>query len=533
MATPYPLLLLLLLLSTSYLFLQPSSSATTNSIGVNYGTIADNLPPPSKVASFLKTQTTIDRIKLFDANPDILRAFANTNISVTVTVANIDIPSLTKLPSAQSWITTNILPFHPETAFNRIAVGNEILATSDKNLIAHILPAMKALHQALTLSNLTHIQVVSPNSLGILSSSEPPSAGSFRRGYDRAIFAPILDFLRQTKSPFMVNPYPFFGFSPTKPETLNYALFKPNGGVFDKATGINYTNMFDAQMDAVYSAMKKLGYDDVELVVGETGWPSLGDPDQPGVSLENAVSYNGNLIKHVNSGKGTPLMPNRTFETYIFSLFNENLKPTVSERNYGLFKPDLTPVYDVGVFTQQHQQAMGPASGPTTMDPASGPKAMGPAMGPAAGPTTMGPAGSPESSVSKKWCVPKTNVTEKALQANIDFVCSNGIDCGPIKNGGPCFKPNSLRSHAAYAMNAYYQQSGHHNSDCDFGNTGVITDTDPSYGTCKYPYAATASGQNVKKPDTDGGGSLKSDTSNLRLYGFLSHLQFLICLCFL
>lgn len=156
----------------------------------------------------------------------------------------------------------------------------------------------------------------------------------------------------------MVNPYPFFGFSPNKPETLNYALFKPNGGVFDKATGINYTNMFDAQMDAVYSAMKKLGYDDVELVVGETGWPSLGDPDQPGVSLENAVSYNGNLIKHVDSGKGTPLMPNRTFETYIFSLFNENLKPTVSERNYGLFKPDLTPVYDVGVFIQQHQQVL-------------------------------------------------------------------------------------------------------------------------------------------------------------------------------
>lgn len=151
----------------------------------------------------------------------------------------------------------------------------------------------------------------------------------------------------------MVNPYPFFGFDPTRPETLNYALFKPNGGVFDKMTGLNYTNMFDAQMDAVFTAMKKLGYDDVELVVAETGWPSAGDPNQPGVGIENAVSYNGNLIKHVNSGKGTPLMPNRTFETYIFSLFNENLKPTVSERNYGLFKPNLAPVYDVGVFTQQ------------------------------------------------------------------------------------------------------------------------------------------------------------------------------------
>lgn len=156
----------------------------------------------------------------------------------------------------------------------------------------------------------------------------------------------------------MVNPYPFFGITTDRPETLNYALFKPNGGVFDAVTGLNYTNMFDAQMDAVFSAMKKLGYEDVELVVGETGWPSAGDPNQPGVGLENAASYNGNLIKHVNSGKGTPLMPNRTFETYIFSLFNENLKPTVSEQNYGLFKPDLTPVYDVGIFTKQHPQVL-------------------------------------------------------------------------------------------------------------------------------------------------------------------------------
>jgi hypothetical protein len=144
----------------------------------------------------------------------------------------------------------------------------------------------------------------------------------------------------------MVNPYPYFGF---KAETLNYALFKPNSGVFDAATGNNYTNMFDAQLDAVYSAMKRLGYGDVDIVVAETGWPSVGDPNQPGVSMENAISYNKNLVKHVNSGKGTPLMPNRTFETYVFSLFNENLKPSVSERNFGLFKPDLTPVYDVGI----------------------------------------------------------------------------------------------------------------------------------------------------------------------------------------
>ncbi|CAN0893463.1 Glucan endo-1,3-beta-glucosidase, partial [Linum grandiflorum] len=69
------------------------STAAAYSIGVNYGTHANNLPPPSQVATFLKSHTTIDRVKIFDANPDILRAFADIGISVTVTIANANVPS--------------------------------------------------------------------------------------------------------------------------------------------------------------------------------------------------------------------------------------------------------------------------------------------------------------------------------------------------------------------------------------------------------------------------------------------------------
>ncbi|KAK7317913.1 hypothetical protein RJT34_02535 [Clitoria ternatea] len=169
MAKPF-----LFLLTACTVFLHPSSS--TDNIGVNYGTLADNLPTPSTVSSFLNSQTTINKIKLFDTNPDILRAFAHTGISLTVTLPNADIPSLSTVPSAQSWLSTNLLPFLPHTSVNRIAVGNEVLATSDKTLIAHLLPAMQSLHQALTLANLSHVQVSTPHSLGILSSSEPPSA---------------------------------------------------------------------------------------------------------------------------------------------------------------------------------------------------------------------------------------------------------------------------------------------------------------------------------------------------------------------
>ncbi|KAI3934100.1 hypothetical protein MKW92_044226 [Papaver armeniacum] len=429
------------------------------SIGVNYGTLANNLPPPTQVASFLKTKTTIDSVKIFDTNPDMLRAFANTGISVTVTVGNGDIPSLSQLQNSRNWVNANIAPSHPQTRINRIVVGNEIMATADKNLIGKLVPAMRSLHKALKLAGINDIQVTTPHSLGILSSSDPPSSGRFRLGYDRVIFAPMLQFLRETKSPFMVNPYPYFGYSP---RDNNYALFKRNWGKHDKVTGKTYFNMFDAQLDAVYTAMSKLGYGDVDIVIGETGWPSIGDPNQPYVNMENAISFNWNLIRHVGSGVGTPLMPKRKFETYIFSLFNENLKPGPTvEKNWGLFHPDLTPVYEVGIMRGRHvRHAPGQGSSPTTPTPAL-------------------PAG-------KQWCVPTQTATDAQLQANINYVCSQGtVDCKPIQAGGACFNPNTLKAHAVYAMNAYYQKSGRHAFNCDFSKTGVITSADPSHDTCK------------------------------------------------
>ncbi|KAE8732292.1 Major pollen allergen Ole e 10 [Hibiscus syriacus] len=319
------------------------------SIGVNYGTVADNLPTPTQVANFLKTETNIDRIKIFDANPDILKALA-AGISVTVTVGNGDILPLVKLPGTQAWIENNKLSYHLETIIRYITVGNEIMVTSDKTLIiAHLLPAMKALTSALDSANASSIRVSTPHSLGILSTSEPPSSGKFRKGYDKLIFAPILEFHKQTKSPFMVNPYSYFDFMPQTATTL------------------------------FYSAMKRVGYEDVVIMVAETGWPSVVEPGQP-----------------------------------------SGLAPTAAPQ------------------------------------------------------TAEAPSAS-----SGKWCVPKSDSSDAALQANIDYVCSSGLDCKPIQAGEACFNPNNVRSHASYAMNAYYQANGHRDFNCDFNRTGVITSTDP------------------------------------------------------
>ncbi|GLT48260.1 hypothetical protein SLA2020_218950 [Shorea laevis] len=348
MANSFPSFFSILITAIFLLLASVLTKGVEGTIGVNYGTQANNLPPPSKVAHFLQDSTIINRVRLFDADPDILQAFAHTGIAITVTVPNHHIPNLTNLSFAQQWLEVYVQPYIPATNVVRILVGNEVLSTANKSLIVGLVPAMQTLQTALVGASLDRrIQISTPHSLGILSASSPPSNGSFRQGYDTHVLEPLLSFHRATNSPFMVNPYPFFECSA---DTLDFALFRPNSGVFDENTKLLYTNMLDAQLDAVYSAMKLLGFDDLEIVIAESGWCSLGDSEQIGVDANSAAEYNGNLMRHVQSGAGTPLMPNRTFETYIFSLFNEDLKPgPTCERNFGLFQPNMTPVYDIGI----------------------------------------------------------------------------------------------------------------------------------------------------------------------------------------
>lgn len=93
-----------------------------------------------------------------------------------------------------------------------------------------------------------------------------------------------------------------------------------------------------------------MSFKDVEIVIAETGWPYKGDVNEVGPSIENAKAYNGNLIAHLRSMVGTPLMPGKSVDTYLFALFDEDLKPgPASERSFGIYKPDLTMVYDIAL----------------------------------------------------------------------------------------------------------------------------------------------------------------------------------------
>ncbi|GMI93905.1 hypothetical protein like AT3G15800 [Hibiscus trionum] len=327
-----------------------ASHSVTWTYGVNYGRIANNLPAPESVVTLLKA-AKINHIRIYDADHDVLQAFKGSGIEIIIGLPNGFLTEMSMGEDrAMNWVKENVQAFLPGTRIRGIAVGNEILGGTTMELWEALLPAAKNVYVALYRLGLHRtVQVSSPHSEAVFANSFPPSACIFRP--DVAPFMkPLLEFFSQIGSPFYINAYPFLAYK-NDPQhiDINYALFKDNPGIYDAKTKLHYDNMFEAQVDAAYTALDKAGFGKMEVIVSETGWASSGDPDEAGATVKNAKTYNKNLRKRLAKKKGTPLRPHMAVRAYIFALFNENSKPgPTSERNFGLFKPDGSIAYDIG-----------------------------------------------------------------------------------------------------------------------------------------------------------------------------------------
>ncbi|KAJ7973765.1 putative Glucan endo-1,3-beta-glucosidase [Quillaja saponaria] len=427
-----------------------------STIGICYGRNADDLPTPDKVVQLVQLHN-IKYVRIYDSNVQVLKAFANTRVELMIGIPNSDLLPFSQFQSnADTWLRNSILPYYPTTKITYITVGAEV-TESPNNVSALVVPAMKNVLAALRKAGLHRkIKVSSTHSLGVLSRSFPPSAGAFSSNH-AYFLKPMLEFLAENQSPFMIDIYPYYAYrdSPSK-VSLDYALFESSSEVIDPNTGLLYTNMLDAQIDAIYFALMALNFRTIKIMITETGWPSKGSMKETAATPDNAQTYNTNLIRHVINNTGTPAKPGEELDVYIFSLFNENRKPGLeSERNWGLFYPDQTSVYNLD-FTGR-------------------------------GAVDMTTEANITRSNGTTWCIASNKASEIDLQNALDWACGSGnVDCTAIQPSQPCFEPDNLASHASYAFNSYYQQNGATDVACSFGGTGVKVDKDPSYDKCIY-----------------------------------------------
>lgn len=448
-------------------------------VGVNIGTDVSNLVSAADLVAFLQLQK-ITHVRLYDANAEILKALAKTKIRVIVSVPNNQLLAIgSSNATAATWIGRNVAAYYPETLITGIAVGDEVLTTIPSSAPL-LMPAIESLYSALVAANLhSQIKISTPNSASVILDPFPPSQAFFNQSLSPVI-TELLRFLSRTQSPLMMNLYPYYVFMQNKGVVpLDNSLFKPltpSKEMVDPNTLLHYTNVLDAMIDSVYFSMKNLNATDVVVLVSETGWPSKGDSKEPYATVDNADTYNSNLIKHVFDRSGTPLHPEITSSAYIYELFNEDLRsPPISEANWGLFYGNSTPVYLLHV------------SGSGTF---------------LANDTT-----------NQTYCIATDGVDAKTLQAALDWACGPGrANCSEIQPGESCYRPNNVKNHASYAFDSYYQKEGKASGSCDFKGAAMITTTDPSEGKCIFPGSKIVSNKTnevVNSTVASGGGRVR------------------------
>ncbi|KAI3955473.1 hypothetical protein MKW92_006765 [Papaver armeniacum] len=323
------------------LLIASNISAEAGNVGVNYGRRGNNLPSPTEVVKLLRSRN-VDRVRLFSPDTDALDALRGSGIQVVLGVPNPDVQRIGNDPeSARNWVNDNVLAFN-DVQFRYISVGNEIEIPSAAESNA-ILPAMKNLNDALRAAGKT-IAVSTTIKFSLVVDSFPPSNGRFSDGSE-SIMRSIVEFLVANGSPLLVNIYPYFSYNGNQQIPLDYALFTADQ-VVATDNGLQYRNLFDAMTDAAYAAIEKVGGSNVDIVIAESGWPSGENGNI--ATIPNAQTYVNNLISHVSGTSGTPKKPGKSIETYIFALFNENMKDGLpTERHFGLYFPDMTEIYPV------------------------------------------------------------------------------------------------------------------------------------------------------------------------------------------
>uniref|UniRef100_A0ACD5WVL0 Uncharacterized protein n=1 Tax=Avena sativa TaxID=4498 RepID=A0ACD5WVL0_AVESA len=277
------------------------------------------------------------------------------------------------------------------------------------------------------------------------SPSGKPSDGDFRDDI-HCVMLDIVRFLDSSGAPFVANVYPFISLYTDPYFPLDYAFFQGSSSpVVDGA--ITYENTFDTNYDTLVAALRRNGFPDLPIVVGEVGWPTDGSAN---ANPEYARRFNQGLLDHIASGKGTPLRPGVPVDAYLFSLVDEDQKsiqPGNFERHWGVFYYDGQPKYPLSL--------RGDCGGGTTLVPAKG-----------------------VAYLKQRWCVfkPDAELAEQKVGDSVSYACGQA-DCTSLGYKTSCGGLDT-RGNVSYAFNSYYQSNDQDDQACNFDGLATTTTVD-------------------------------------------------------
>ncbi|KAK8959013.1 Glucan endo-1,3-beta-glucosidase 5 [Platanthera guangdongensis] len=368
------------------------------------------------------------------------------------------------MDAAVKWVSHNISSYvNAGVNISYVAVGNEpFLESLNGTYLQSTFPALQNVQGALVKAGLgSQIKVTIPLNADVYQSATgKPSGGNFRPDI-KALMLSIVEFLDDNASPVTVNTYPFISLHDDPNFPIDYAFFDGSSSPIIDGSAI-YTNALDANHDTLVWALKKNGFHNTSIIVGEIGWPTDGDMN---ANAEYAKRFNQGLVNHILSGRGTPMRPG-FMEAYLFSLIDEDEK-SISwgnfERHWGIFTFDGQIKYPMKI-------------GNSDLVPAKG-----------------------VGYLEKRWCVlkPSASVEDPNVASSVSYACGNA-DCTSLGYRTSCGNLDA-RGNISYAFNSYYQENDQDTRACGFSDLGATTDQDPSMETCKFPIMIQISGNQKKR----------------------------------
>ncbi|KAM0977572.1 hypothetical protein ACFX15_013160 [Malus domestica] len=427
-------------------------------LGVNWGTMATHKLPPETVVQMLK-DNGIQKVKLFDAEESTMSALAGSGLEVMVAIPNDQLAVMTSYKRAKEWVRRNVTRYNFNGGVNikYVAVGNEPFLTSYNGSFLNVtFPALQNIQNALNEAGVgDSVKATVPLNADVYNSPENnpvPSAGRFRTDILQ-LMTEIVQFLDKNQAPFSINIYPFLSLYGNDDFPFNYAFFDGDTNpIVDAGTGIQYTNVFDANFDTLVSSLKAVGFGNMPIVVGEVGWPTDGDKN---ANAGNALRFYNGLLPRLGTNRGTPLRPGY-IEVYLFGLIDEDAKsiaPGSFERHWGIFRYDGQPKFPVDLSGQGQNKLLVPAKNVQYL--------------------------------SKKWCMFNPNAKDVSkLADNINYACTFS-DCTALEYGSSC---NNLdaNGNASYAFNMYYQVQNQDDLSCNFQGLATLTTQNISQGNCNF-----------------------------------------------
>ncbi|XP_017233461.1 glucan endo-1,3-beta-glucosidase, acidic-like [Daucus carota subsp. sativus] len=303
--------------------------------------------PTAHEAVALVQAVGIQRMRLYGPDHSALEALRNTGIEVVLGVPNEHLHMLsTGQDGADQWVQEYVKNYQG-VKFRYIVVGNGIAplhAQTSEFAEFLLLPAMQYIQNAISASGLQgQIKVTTAlDRSEILYHFSPPSAAEFRP-YIRQFINGIISFLVNNGSaPLLVNLHPYLVIS------MSRKRFQGTWG-----NQLNGLSILDLTM--LCSSRQRVWYETDHLgtqmclmrwwTVYTLPWrrPTAGGGD---ANIKNAASHNNHLINHVRNN-GTPKRPQKSVESYIYSLFDENRKYPEVNKHWGVFWNNKQAKYEI------------------------------------------------------------------------------------------------------------------------------------------------------------------------------------------